>query len=205
MAISDLLTQLNKTKQAIKQAISNKGVNMSNVPFTEYASKIEEIYSIPTKTQTVTQSVSTGWSSNGSNTINFDQLILISGFTSLSLSGSGAGVLSVRTPSGSGITTVNGDGVNAAHSSNCTMTAYQGNLSEDRVETKSFTVGGHGTTNKLTFSNNIKCIKSLSGLSRSYSQCYGISISGNTLTMTMSDYRESPTSNSQTVTIAIYY
>ena len=43
MAISDLLTQLNDVKQAIKQAISNKGVNMSNVPFTEYASKINSI------------------------------------------------------------------------------------------------------------------------------------------------------------------
>ena len=43
MAISDLLTQLNNVKQAIKQAISNKGVNMNNVPFTEYASKINSI------------------------------------------------------------------------------------------------------------------------------------------------------------------
>ena len=56
MAISDLLTQLNGVKQAIKQAISNKGVSMSNVPFTEYASKINGI-TTPVKTQTVKQTI----------------------------------------------------------------------------------------------------------------------------------------------------
>ena len=39
----ELLTQLNNTKQAIKTAIVNKGVAMDNVPFTEYAGKINEI------------------------------------------------------------------------------------------------------------------------------------------------------------------
>lgn len=39
----ELLTQLNNTKQAIKTAIVNKGVAMDNVPFTDYAGKINEI------------------------------------------------------------------------------------------------------------------------------------------------------------------
>ena len=43
MAISDLLTQLNNVKLAIKNALISKEVDMTNVPFTEYASKIGEI------------------------------------------------------------------------------------------------------------------------------------------------------------------
>ena len=39
----ELLTQLNTTKQAIKTAIVSKGVAMDNVPFTDYADKINEI------------------------------------------------------------------------------------------------------------------------------------------------------------------
>lgn len=43
MAIADKLTQLNNVKLAIKNAIINKGVDMTGVPFTQYASKIGEI------------------------------------------------------------------------------------------------------------------------------------------------------------------
>ena len=39
----ELLTQLNAVKQDIKTAIVNKGVAMDNVPFTDYAGKINEI------------------------------------------------------------------------------------------------------------------------------------------------------------------
>ena len=43
MAIADKLTQLNNVKLAIKNAIINKGVDMTGVPFTQYASKIDSI------------------------------------------------------------------------------------------------------------------------------------------------------------------
>ena len=43
MAIADKLTQLNSVKLAIKNALISKEVDMTNVPFTEYASKIDEI------------------------------------------------------------------------------------------------------------------------------------------------------------------
>lgn len=43
MAIADKLTQLNNVKLAIKNALISKEVDMTNVPFTEYASKISEI------------------------------------------------------------------------------------------------------------------------------------------------------------------
>lgn len=43
MAISDLLIQVNNVKLAIKNALINKGVDMANVPFTDYPSKISEI------------------------------------------------------------------------------------------------------------------------------------------------------------------
>lgn len=41
--ISDKLQDLIDIKQAIKEAIENKGVDMTGVPFTEYADKIDEI------------------------------------------------------------------------------------------------------------------------------------------------------------------
>lgn len=40
MAIADQLTQLNQIKLDIKQALINKGVDMTGIPFTEYAGKI---------------------------------------------------------------------------------------------------------------------------------------------------------------------
>lgn len=43
MALEDKLIQINEVKKAIKQALINKKVNMDNVPFTDYASKIGEI------------------------------------------------------------------------------------------------------------------------------------------------------------------
>ena len=43
MAIADKLTQLNNVKLAIKNAIINKGVDMTGVAFTEYATKINSI------------------------------------------------------------------------------------------------------------------------------------------------------------------
>lgn len=43
MSISDKIIQLNQVKQDIKQAIENKGVAMSGVPFTNYPLKINEI------------------------------------------------------------------------------------------------------------------------------------------------------------------
>lgn len=43
MAIADKLTQLNNVKLAIKNAIINKGVDMTSVAFTDYATKIDEI------------------------------------------------------------------------------------------------------------------------------------------------------------------
>lgn len=43
MSISEQLTEINNVKQGIKSAIINKGINMDNVPFTEYPSKISEI------------------------------------------------------------------------------------------------------------------------------------------------------------------
>ena len=41
--IAEKLLQLNETKQAIKTAIEDKGQDLTNVPFTDYASKISEI------------------------------------------------------------------------------------------------------------------------------------------------------------------
>ena len=43
MSIADKLIQLNTTKQNIKQAIINKGVDLTGVPFTDYHTKIAEI------------------------------------------------------------------------------------------------------------------------------------------------------------------
>ena len=43
MAIADKLTQLNNVKLAIKNALINKKVDMTGVPFTNYASKIDEV------------------------------------------------------------------------------------------------------------------------------------------------------------------
>lgn len=42
MALEDKLIQINEVKKAIKQALINKNVDMTGVPFTEYASKIED-------------------------------------------------------------------------------------------------------------------------------------------------------------------
>ena len=42
MAIADQLTQLNQVKSDIKQALIDKDVDMTDVPFTEYARKIAE-------------------------------------------------------------------------------------------------------------------------------------------------------------------
>lgn len=41
--VADKLTQLNTTKQNIKQAIIDKGVDLTDVPFTNYPAKIAEI------------------------------------------------------------------------------------------------------------------------------------------------------------------
>lgn len=43
MTIADQLTQLNQIKLDIKQALINKGVDMTDVSFAEYASKIAKI------------------------------------------------------------------------------------------------------------------------------------------------------------------
>jgi|LSQX01.2.fsa_nt_gb hypothetical protein len=43
MSIADKLIQLNTTKQNIKQAIIDKGVDLTGVPFTDYHTKIAEI------------------------------------------------------------------------------------------------------------------------------------------------------------------
>lgn len=43
--ISENLLALNETKQAIKTAIESKGQDLTNVPFTNYATKISEIVS----------------------------------------------------------------------------------------------------------------------------------------------------------------
>ena len=43
MSIADQLTQLNQIKLDIKQALINKGVDMTDVSFAEYASKIAKI------------------------------------------------------------------------------------------------------------------------------------------------------------------
>ena len=40
MSIADQLTQLNQVKSGIKQALIDKGVDMADVPFTQYAEKI---------------------------------------------------------------------------------------------------------------------------------------------------------------------
>ena len=94
MAISDLLTQLNDVKQAIKQAISNKGVSMSNVPFTKYASKIDSITTGPTNTQNLSTGFNVGASSTQTLYFTFTNLTKVVGVTSYNLStnnrGSGA-------------------------------------------------------------------------------------------------------------------
>lgn len=46
MSIADQLTQLNQVKSGIKQALIDKGVDMSGIPFTKYAEKVEEFKSI---------------------------------------------------------------------------------------------------------------------------------------------------------------
>lgn len=43
MAIADKLTQLNNVKLAIKNALINKGIDMTGVAFTNYASKIDGV------------------------------------------------------------------------------------------------------------------------------------------------------------------
>ena len=94
MAISDLLTQLNEVKQAIKQALINKKVDMTDVPFTNYASKIDSITTGPTKTQKLSSGVSVGAGSRQTITLTFSDLTSVVGVTSYSLStdnrGSGA-------------------------------------------------------------------------------------------------------------------
>lgn len=42
MAIADKLAQLNNVKLAIKNALINKGIDMTGVPFTDYASKVND-------------------------------------------------------------------------------------------------------------------------------------------------------------------
>lgn len=41
--IATKIVELNTVKSSIKSAIASKGIDMTNVPFTEYASKIDEI------------------------------------------------------------------------------------------------------------------------------------------------------------------
>lgn len=53
MSISNKLTELNSIKQGIKQAIVDKGVDMTGVDFSGYAGKIDEI-SLPKEEQTKT-------------------------------------------------------------------------------------------------------------------------------------------------------
>ena len=55
---SENLLQLNQTKQALKTAIEGKGQDLTGVPFTEYASKIDAIQGVGlTKEVEVTSSV----------------------------------------------------------------------------------------------------------------------------------------------------
>lgn len=57
MAISDLLTQLNDVKLAIKQALQSKlGLNLSSVAFTDYATQINTITNQGAVTKTFTPS-----------------------------------------------------------------------------------------------------------------------------------------------------
>lgn len=44
--INENLQTLNEAKLAIKTAIENKGVDLTDVPFTEYAEKINDVYSV---------------------------------------------------------------------------------------------------------------------------------------------------------------
>lgn len=43
MTVQDKMTQLNTVKADMKQALIDKGVDMADIPFTEYASKISEM------------------------------------------------------------------------------------------------------------------------------------------------------------------
>lgn len=43
MTVQDKMTQLVQCKQDIRQALIDGGVDMTDVPFTEYASKISEM------------------------------------------------------------------------------------------------------------------------------------------------------------------
>ena len=112
MAISNLLTQLNNVKQAIKQAISNKGVSMSNVPFTEYASKIDSITTSPTKKQQLSKGVSVGASSTQTLYFTFSNLTSVVGVTSYNLSTDNRGSGTAFSISGNTVTATvsNGSG-----------------------------------------------------------------------------------------------
>ena len=46
--VNELITELTGVKNDIKNALIDKGVDMTGVPFTEYAEKVEEFKSIQT-------------------------------------------------------------------------------------------------------------------------------------------------------------
>lgn len=58
MTISGILQQLSSIKSGIKSALQGLGINMSNVPFTEYGSQISSIVNRGAVNQTITPSES---------------------------------------------------------------------------------------------------------------------------------------------------
>lgn len=51
MSVADKLLAVNQVKNDIKNAIEDKGVDMTDVPFTEYADKVAEISGVVELTQ----------------------------------------------------------------------------------------------------------------------------------------------------------
>lgn len=51
MAIAPKLLEINQVKQDIKDAIEDKGVDMTDVPFTDYATKIDLLPAVVELTQ----------------------------------------------------------------------------------------------------------------------------------------------------------
>lgn len=155
---------------------------------------------LPTKTQTVIASVSSGASSVKQQPVNFDALDRVNGLVALDVaSASTTSVALIRMEYSyfNNLMVSAGRPSNASTSSNWTITAYQGDVSESKVESQDVTLNGSTVT--VTFTHNIKCIKRILDGDRQSRRITGIAINGNTLTLRCVG------STNHTQTIEIYY
>lgn len=89
---------------------------------------------------------------------------------------------------------------NAATTQTASITAYQGNVSLNKTESKSVTLNGSAIS--VAFNNPIKCVKSISNVTDRRGWCINtLSISGNTISLGCSKVD----GGNNTITIEVYY